>query len=665
MKKRSALPTRLTKTLLSLTIVLPLLGPVISPSLALAQTPITVTIDGQKQTYDQPPLIVQDRVMVPLRGIFEALGAEVEWHGKTRTIVANKGGNEVRLTIGEYTVWINNEPAYSISVPPEIRNDRTLVPIRFISELFGADVKWDATKRAVLIEKSHMRLFEAIDANKQSDIATLLQKGMSPDSTAFGDSAVGYALAKGNWDAVKLLLQHGGDKNGARISIALQGRTGWIKPYLTHFKQQDANLPPVGEQFLYYAIDNNRTETIKALLDLGVDPNAKQALQSAEREHGAIPLYFVLRQNNLELIEDLLEAGADPNLPVYPGGKDHLLLLQPAELNKAAMLRKLLEHGANPNLTDQLGWTPLMVAADYGNTAAVKVLLQQGADLNLKNKGGATALTITEAHGNSRIADLLIQAGAKRSDTTVAPEALSREYLERIEEIPTEWNALMKATFMGDTAQVKSLLKAGANPNEPLSSTTTLTAFYLALQNGNPEIVESFLTAKTAIPQLHKNVLLSTAIYNSNLELAELALKYGATINAEPDPTSSDWVVWPSEMTLSWVITQNNFEMLDFLLQHGSQLPGESLQVAARYGHTQTLKLLLATTTDEVTRLHQGGEALLTAVRFGNIECVRLLLEAQINAGYKNEQGLTSLQLAKQAGYQEIVLMLTEAGATE
>lgn len=666
MKKRSALPTKFAKTLLSLTVVLPLLGPVATPTLASAQTPITVTVDGQTQTYDQPPLILQDRVMVPLRGIFEALGAEVTWHPKTRTITAHKGGNEVRLTIGEFTVWVNNDPSYSLGLPPEIRNDRTLVPIRFISELFGAEVTWDGSKRAVSINKNQMRLFEAIDAGKQTDIAPLLEKGMSPDSIAFGDTAVGYALSRGNWDAVKLLLEHGGDKNGARISIALQGRTGLVKPYLGSYKSQDAKHPPAGEQFLFYAIGNNKTATVKALLDIGVDPNAKKALQAEEREFSAIPLHFALRQNNLELIEALLEAGADPNLPVYPGGKDYLLLLHAAELNKAAMLRLLLEHGANPNLTDQLGWTPLMVAAYYGNTSIVNILLQQGADLNLKNQGGATAWMIAQAHGNTRIADMLIQAGAKPSDTTLPPDALGREYLERKDEIPAAWNELMKATFMGDAGQVKRLLAAGANPNEPLSSSTALTAFYLAVQNTNLEIVEAFLTAKTPIPQHHKNVLLFSALYNSNLELAELALKHGADINAEE--ASGDWAGWSSEMILNWVISQNNVEMLDFLLKNGGRLPSTTpfpLQVAAQAGHEQTLKRLLSATTDESARLHQGGEALLAAVRFGNSESVRILLEAKIDANYQNEQGLTPLQLAKQAGYQEIVNMLTEAGATE
>lgn len=668
MKKRSALPNKFVKTLLSLTVVLPLLGPVASPSLAAAQTPITVTIDGQKQTYDQSPLILQDRVMVPLRGIFEALGAEVEWHGKTRTIVAKKGGNEVRLVIGDYTVWINNDPSYAISVPPEIRNDRTLVPIRFISELFGAEVKWDAAKRAVLIEKNQMKLFEAIDANKQTEIAALLQKGMSADSVAFGDNAVGYALAKGNWDALKLLLQHGGDKNGARLSIALQGRTGWIKPYLTDFKQENTKIPSAGEQFLFNAINNNKTETVKALLDMGVDPNATKALQAEEREHSALPIYFALRQNNLELIEHLLDAGADPNLPVYPGGKDYLLLLHPAEVNKAAMLRTLLEHGANPNLTDQLGWTPLMVATYYGSTSAVNILLQKGADVNLKNQGGATALTIAEAHGNSRIADLLIKAGGKRSDTQPSLEALGREYTERKDEIPDAWNELMKATFFGETGKVKSLLKAGSNPNEPLSSETKLTAFYLALQNGNPELVEAYLTTPTPIPVAPKNMLLFTAIYNSNLELAELAIKHGANINTPGEPETSEWAGWSGETMLHWVINQNNIEMLDFMLQNGINLPGTDpspLQAAAQNGHVQALQHLLASFTEMTSRQIHGGEALLTSARLGNIECVRTLLDAEIDANYKNEQGLTALQLAKQAGYQEIALMLTEAGATE
>lgn len=113
---------------------------------------IGVFIDGQKMYFNVQPIITNDRVMVPLRTIFEALGATVEWEPETETISAKKGDVEVRLTVGSAEMYINNEKV-ELDAVPFIVDGTTLVPIRAISEAFGVTkIDWDGNNKTVKIE---------------------------------------------------------------------------------------------------------------------------------------------------------------------------------------------------------------------------------------------------------------------------------------------------------------------------------------------------------------------------------------------------------------------------------------------------------------------------------------------------------------------------------
>lgn len=115
-----------------------------------AEEPIKVTIDGVLQSFDQPPVIISDRTMAPMRGIFEALGAEIDWDGETRTVTGTKGDISIKLTIDVASAFVNGE-SVELDQAPVIVNDRTLVPVRFISESLGIKVDWDAATRTVII----------------------------------------------------------------------------------------------------------------------------------------------------------------------------------------------------------------------------------------------------------------------------------------------------------------------------------------------------------------------------------------------------------------------------------------------------------------------------------------------------------------------------------
>ena len=138
-----------------------------------ASSQISVTIDGTKQNYDVMPVIQNGRTLVPMRGIFEALGAEINWDETTKTVTGTKGDIDVSLTIGDTSAKVNQKEVI-LDVPAIISNGRTLVPVRFISETLGCEVNWDDSAKTVII-------------NSQSDskLAKLVSEVHRPVPTEF------------------------------------------------------------------------------------------------------------------------------------------------------------------------------------------------------------------------------------------------------------------------------------------------------------------------------------------------------------------------------------------------------------------------------------------------------------------------------------------------
>jgi hypothetical protein len=108
-----------------------------------ADPTVSVVIDGQAVTFaDQAPIIDNSRTLVPLRAIFEAMGATVTWDADTSTATGVKGDITVVVAIGSVTPTINGV-AQTIDVPAKIVNSRTMAPLRFVCEAFGGTVTWD------------------------------------------------------------------------------------------------------------------------------------------------------------------------------------------------------------------------------------------------------------------------------------------------------------------------------------------------------------------------------------------------------------------------------------------------------------------------------------------------------------------------------------------
>jgi len=111
---------------------------------------ISVEIDGDRVYFDQPPILYNDRTMVPLRKIFEELGATVSWNGNTQTATGKKGDRTVKVTIGQNKMYVNNTQ-YTLDTAPIVVGGRTLVPARAVAEGLGCDVEWDGRYNLVSI----------------------------------------------------------------------------------------------------------------------------------------------------------------------------------------------------------------------------------------------------------------------------------------------------------------------------------------------------------------------------------------------------------------------------------------------------------------------------------------------------------------------------------
>lgn len=110
----------------------------------------TVNLDGKQLSFEVPPSIENGRTLVPLRAIFEAIGATVTWDQATYSATAIKGDTTVILHIGSTTPTINGQ-VKQLDVPAKIVDGRTLAPLRFVGEAFGGTVEWNQASQLISI----------------------------------------------------------------------------------------------------------------------------------------------------------------------------------------------------------------------------------------------------------------------------------------------------------------------------------------------------------------------------------------------------------------------------------------------------------------------------------------------------------------------------------
>ncbi|MBE7047267.1 MAG: hypothetical protein E7396_07610 [Ruminococcaceae bacterium] len=150
---------------------------------------IKVSIDGKEQSYDVMPVIVDSRTLVPMRGIFEALGATILWDDATKTVTGTKGDTKVILQIGNREAKVNDN-IVSLDVPATIVSDRTMVPVRFISESLGCKVDWDDATKTVIISSSKEKLAKLVSEDHRNIPTEFEKTADMKDMHHFGGSTI-------------------------------------------------------------------------------------------------------------------------------------------------------------------------------------------------------------------------------------------------------------------------------------------------------------------------------------------------------------------------------------------------------------------------------------------------------------------------------------------
>lgn len=145
---------------------------------------IAVKFNGEWMQFDVPPMLMNDRTMVPLRAIFEALGAKVTWDDPTQTATGRRNGKEVSVTIGSNVAMVGGNMV-SIDQSAALVNDRTLVPLRFVSESYGAEVEWDNDSQTVFIKAKQPKNGIYIGGTSYGSYGTWSVSGVNTDGSVY------------------------------------------------------------------------------------------------------------------------------------------------------------------------------------------------------------------------------------------------------------------------------------------------------------------------------------------------------------------------------------------------------------------------------------------------------------------------------------------------
>lgn len=110
-----------------------------------------VVYDNKILAFEQPPVIQDDRTLIPIRFLFEQMGATVDWDSETRTAAISQNDRTITFSIDNTIATVNGQPA-QMDVPARLINEKTMVPLRFLSENLGYTVDWDGENRIITIE---------------------------------------------------------------------------------------------------------------------------------------------------------------------------------------------------------------------------------------------------------------------------------------------------------------------------------------------------------------------------------------------------------------------------------------------------------------------------------------------------------------------------------
>lgn len=203
-----------------------------TPAQGTSANPV-VYLDGKKLSFEVAPIIQEGRTLVPLRAIFESMGAQVGWNAAARTVTATRAGIKVILPLGSLQPTVNGQ-VWPLDVPAKIVNDRTLAPLRFVGEAFGGKVNWDQATYTVTMTSpaSQGKPTSVVIAEGPVN----LRSGPGTEQNQVDQAQVGERLP--------ILAERDG-----WYQVSRSGRTGWVAGWVVNVAWEaneplpDPNLP--------------------------------------------------------------------------------------------------------------------------------------------------------------------------------------------------------------------------------------------------------------------------------------------------------------------------------------------------------------------------------------------------------------------------------------